>query len=62
MIHFGWRTLQQGIITLCVHTAGRDNWLNDAEWDALQPWLVAVYASTLSMQKTPAIRHESRSY
>jgi hypothetical protein len=48
-VHFIWRLIQQGVILLCVFTAGRHNWLDDDEWEGLQPWLLATAVTTAIM-------------
>eukprot|EP01048_Picozoa_sp_COSAG05_P012549 COSAG05_NODE_1264_length_5336_cov_17.508497_3_plen_576_part_00 len=46
-LHFGWRLFSQGVILLCICTAGRAYWLNDSEWLEVVPWMERLMAITL---------------
>lgn len=46
VLHFAWRLMTQGIIVLCICTAGRGDWLDEVQWQAMQPWLQGMAAIT----------------
>jgi len=46
VLHFSWRLTTQGIIVLCICTAGRNDWLDESEWQELQPWLQGMASAT----------------
>jgi hypothetical protein len=49
VLHFLWRLMTQGIIVLCICTAGRGDWLDEGQWQALQPWLQGMALITALM-------------
>ena len=48
-LHFLWRLVTQGIIVLCIYTAGRDDWLSEEQWEDLQPWVAGTASVTAFM-------------